>query len=274
MVRHCAVNQCNETDTTLLSHRFPKSIEIAQSWQKALKLQQQITELQKKFVVCTRHFSAASYRNVISNSLNTTAIPNLGENSDNERIFTTNPVLRKELEAPTRCHKSLGTSTLKLTYPKQNIQQQVLKRAKLDLEATEVETPRVVIQQYDAEETFEICEYTEEESLSDPIAEGIEDVPPGESSGEYILSDEHTEDDEKPKISIHQEVQTEPIPIESKPAVQSEDSKDEKLISILYPEYQGLTKIQLIELVAEKNRKIESLEDKVQKMEQAMRDLL
>lgn len=261
-MRHCAVNQCSETDTTLLSHRFPKSIEVAESWLKALKLQQPLTELQKKFVVCTRHFSASSYRNVISNSLNTTAIPNLRENSDNERIFTTNPFSRKELEAPTRCHKS--------------VQQQVVKRFKLDLEPTEVESPRVVIQQYDAEETFEIFEYAEEVSLGDPIAEDIGNVPPVESSGEYIFKGEHIEDNEKPKISTqtHQEVQTEPIPIEIQPAVHSEDSKDEKLISILYPEYQGFTKIQLIELVAVRNRKIESLEEKVRKMEQAMRDLL
>lgn len=248
MVRNCAVDNCNETDITLLSHRFPKSKDMAEIWRSALGLTIPLCDLQRKFVVCTKHFATSNYRNVISNSLNTTAIPVLSANLDNERIFTTRPALKKELDAPTRCHKTLA-SPLEPAHPK-------VKRFKLD-------------------ENAEVAVATPESNTQTPAQEIVDGFEI------YHLSDSHQSDGEIPDESLaqdsllvksDQEVQTDPV--ECEPTHHPEGSKDDKLISILYPEFKNFSKIQLIELLAERNRKIESLEEKVQKLDQAMRELL
>lgn len=52
MVRRCAVSSCNESDQTLLAHRFPKTIDMAERWRNILNLKEHsIDDLQKKFVV-------------------------------------------------------------------------------------------------------------------------------------------------------------------------------------------------------------------------------
>lgn len=251
MVRNCAVNNCNETDTSLLSHRFPKSKDIAETWRGVLGLTIPLCDLQRKFVVCTKHFATTAYRNVISNSLNTTAIPGLGANLDNERIFTTRPALKKELDAPTRCHKTLASPMPADPKFQQN------KRLKLDGNA-------------------EVFVTTPEPTTLNPAQEVIDGfeiyhLSDTQQSEEEIL-DETLAEQDRLLVKSDQEVQTDPV--ECEPTHHQEGSKDDKLISILYPEFQNFSKIQLIELLAERNRKIESLEEKVQKLDQAMRELL
>lgn len=282
MVRRCVVESCKESDVSILSHRFPKTSEFAGKWQIALNLQSfALDDLQKKFVVCTRHFAPKAYRNEISNSLNTTALPNLEENSDNERILTTDPSFKKRQQTPTntpaRCHK-LPPTKKKLDDPIiSNVQRvkvirldvngvnEYLKSQRAEIIAEEVEFVPVE----DNEETFEVCEMpTEPEENAD-----YEEEQENEEPEENHLENETVNQNEI--VQSHQETQTDPLPpppetITQQPPV----TKDDKLIKLLYPEFQDFDKIKLIELVIEKDRKIESLESKNKKLELAMKNLL
>lgn len=82
MGRFCIVPNCGSTDNQILSHRFPRNNQQAEPWQNALALSNySVSELQRKYVVCTRHFDLKEYRNPASNSLNTTAVPSLNPNA-------------------------------------------------------------------------------------------------------------------------------------------------------------------------------------------------
>ncbi|CRK98915.1 CLUMA_CG012253, isoform A [Clunio marinus] len=70
------------------------------------------------------------------------------------------------------------------------------------------------------------------------------------------------------------ETQTEAFLFSHKKQDDSNESKDDKLFCILYPEFIGLSKVQLGELLTEKIQKIEKLEDKNHKLEVAMKALL
>lgn len=78
MVRYCVVPNCPSNDTVILSHRFPRNAKIAKEWQTALELDKiPLSDLIKRYVVCTNHFDKSSYRNEASNFLNFTAVPKL-----------------------------------------------------------------------------------------------------------------------------------------------------------------------------------------------------
>jgi THAP domain len=291
MVRRCIAKECKESDISILSHRFPKTLEIASKWQKALKLDKySINDLQKKFVVCTKHFSPKSYRNEISNSLNTTAIPNLNDNEDNERILTTDPSVKKQqtLNTPARCHK------LPPTFQKHKLENSpVLNHSKIKLiklgandvnqylNVKVIEEDNQLIEEIvpsdDVEETFEICEITEdridyhndveEEEIVEPEEPVIESEEIVENLEPEIIqcvcnSDQETQTDSSPEVLANRCVPNIP------------ESKDDKLIKLLYPEFSDFNKIQLIELVNERDRKVEALEEKIKKLELAMRNLL
>lgn len=277
MVRRCVVDGCSESDKTMLAHRFPKTGDMANKWQKALNVENySIDDLTKKFVVCTKHFTASAYRNEISCCLNTTSVPNLKENTCNhQRAQMKGFAYRKPASLPVRCHS--------LPEPGKHSPIQ-FKRIKLDedliqtLDEGDIEE---VVQVEEEEETFEICEYAEDEP---EILENQEIQEIQEIQETKILKELEIPPLLVPQFSVfdqhNQETQTDPLP-----EVQPTDSvkviaeivhpsKDDKLISILYPEFQSLEKLQLIELLNEKSRKIESLEEKVKKLELAMRNLL
>lgn len=272
MVRRCAVAGCRETDITILAHRFPKTNEIVAAWQKALDLDKYTSnELHKRFVVCCRHFSATAYRNVISNSLNTTAIPNLNENIENDRINVRNPGCYRKFSVPTRCHKLPDKLEGSL---KAKSSQPPIKRLKLEAilqKALETaESPKeikkiVPVDCSSEDETYELCEVSDIDEDEDAKSElfEFEDLPEVKipKISEVVLTDQTT--------------QTENIglPTDDRLSI-PEVSKDDKLIGILYPEYQNVEKIKLIEMLCEKNQKIEALEEKLKKLELAMRDLL
>lgn len=271
MVRRCIVHGCSESDKTMLAHRFPKTGDMATKWQKALNVgDYSIDDLTKKFVVCTKHFTASAYRNEISCCLNTTSVPNLSENTCNrQRVQMKGFAYRKPASLPVRCHS--------LPEPGRRSPIQ-FKRIKLDanliqtLDEADIEE---VVHAEEEEETFEICEYAEDEPeivenqeiQEIKILEELEIKP--HLTSQFSVFDQHD-----------QETQTEPLPeVQPTDSVKViaeivHQSKDDKLISILYPEFQSLDKLQLIELVNEKSRKIESLEEKVKKLELAMRNLL
>lgn len=259
MVRPCCVPECLESDKSILAHRIPKTNHIAVKWQEALDLQHHsLFDLQKGFVVCTKHFPASAYRNEISNCLNTTAIPNLRENLFNERAFKKkltkqNPNVNLDADA-TRKHLQPNPKRVKR------------------------EETEITVEIVEPEETFEVYEYIEEAiPLSVKDAEDVLSIVDNEKeTQEKQVEGEEAPEVENPKCD--QATQTGPCAKET--AVIEENiaheqaSKDEKIIGILYPEFQGMNKMQLIEIVNEKNRRIESLEEKVKKLELAMRNLL
>lgn len=259
MVRRCAVNGCRESDVTLLCHRFPKLPEIVKTWQNALDLKHiLIDDLQRKFVVCTKHFPPLAYRNEISNSLNSTAVPNLQENSSNERIKNTVQTLKRELSAPIRCHK-LPPVERRVTF------KNPLKKFKPTL-----------FEDYEQPETFEVYECSLDEFVDQTPKdqEQIEISDPVASSSHIPhLMLETKEASTMTTELVHmtnQASQTQP----EIPNVPAQESKDDKLLNILYPELKDKSKAELAEIINEKNQKIESLEDKVKKLELAMRSLL
>lgn len=207
----------------------------------------------------------------------------MSDNADNERVQTTNPTLKKNNFAPTRCHKlprfvTYKANPLTMAVP-------MLKKIKLKLDAEVFEKPseelvesfseEIVQVEDEVEETFEVCEYAEEDQSmveeDQSMAEAEQSMEPMDQpiqeETHFDVVEERTE-----VVRCNQETQTDPV-VPDEPA-QPPESKDDKLISILYPEFKGMNKIQLIDLVSEKNRKIESLEEKVKKLELAMRNLL
>lgn len=78
MVRYCVVSNCGCSDNQILCHRFPRNSQQAEVWRNVLALRNySLYDLQRKYVVCTRHFELKEYRSPVSNCLNTTAIPTL-----------------------------------------------------------------------------------------------------------------------------------------------------------------------------------------------------
>lgn len=274
MVRQCVVDSCMESDKTLLTHRFPKAADMLKSWQISLNLQKiSLDDLHRKFAVCTKHFAASAYRNEISNSLNTTAIPNLKNNSDNERVFTTSIAVRNQITAPTRCHKPVTSLSLQKSAQFVRIvtaADHAVKRMKFD--KSDSVSYSVDDESQEEPEMFEIYEPAEEDSTR-----LNEDLPPAQipavSQNQETQTDPIEPETEEKVETCTIETQTDTLPVKEFP-VQNPEAKDDKLITILYPEFSGMNKIQLIELVNERSRKIESLEDKVVKLEKAMRNLL
>lgn len=270
MVRRCVVKDCRESDISVLSHRFPKTQESAMKWQKALKVENySLEDLQRKNVVCTRHFSSNSYRNEISNSLNTTAVPNLDKNLDNERIFSTNPANKHQQQeiTPARCHK--------LPNQKRKLEgSAILNMANVKL--IRIGSSQIMQNKQDFEESL-----SNDESLSNEVEETFECFELNSDTDNIVddnfqeitgYSDENMLEtpDHVPLITYsEQETQTDP----STPAT-TDESKEDKLVKILYPEFERIGKIELIELVKEKNRKIEALNEKIEKLELAMKNLL
>ena len=266
MVRRCCAAGCTASDKSILAHRFPKTISVAAKWQKALDLQRySLNKLQNKFVVCTKHFLGSAYRNEESNCLNSTAIPNLKENLCNQRAHEKHSSKRAISKTKSIDLESENSFKRLHSNPKR-VKQETVKEV----------ISTVVFETSDEPETFELYEYTEESVTENENESNVVD-----NQLNLALTYESREEPEPPKqiFKCNQESQTddslrnEPPVIEDSMA-REQESKDEKLISILYPEYQGIKKIHLIEIVNEKNRKIESLEDKVKKLELAMRNLL
>lgn len=205
----------------------------------------------------------------------------MDENFDNERIHTTNPALKTKLSAPSRCHKlspAFAEKTLEPIVKKIRLESQVLYESyptEDDLNESQTEESTVLVPVEETEELFEICEYTEDDVPDEQHDINISD----DESPEIIQMEEPEENIFARPASLtkcDQECQTDELlpKDETETTEEIQESKDDKLMKILYPEFHGMTKIQLIELVSDKNRKVESLEEKVKKLELAMRNLL
>lgn len=299
MVRQCAANACNNTDlTTAVTHRFPKDTEMASKWKEALGISQHtVQELQKGFVVCTKHFTNSSYRNEIANTLNTTAIPNLQQNADNERQYLEKKSRGASL--PARCFKLPPNSNT-------SVEVQVfrcVKRASTGDDEPKAKKQAFTTVHSSLGETFEMVtgsspdSFVIRKSKSEVVQPPARQVPTRYSrrlsthatSAQSMINlpkrgDKPKEPElvEKPKAAAppppkktrsHRSSQTDEPPA---PEAQKsgDESKDDKIVALLYPEYKGVSKVKLIEQVKEKDQRIAILEEKIEKMEEAMNKLL
>ncbi|CAO1403271.1 unnamed protein product [Diamesa hyperborea] len=232
MVRKCCVEKCLETDLTILSHRFPKS-KIAEEWQQALNLTQYDPDnLKKSYVVCTKHFTSKAYRNNVSNFLNSTALPNLKVNQCNTRINKNGSEL--EVVVYTKCWNNDG-------HESQNL----------------INTPRVVkiITDKEKDKIKEIIQQEHSQELNEEDTSLVE-------IHEEITVDDQILDKLTECVYVHRDCQTDDQPVEKIPIIQNPIDPDDKFIATVYPEYQNKTKMELIELILENNRKIEALDSK------------
>lgn len=307
MVRKCCVEKCLETDLTILSHRFPKS-KIAEEWQQALNLTQYDPDnLKKSYVVCTKHFTSKAYRNNVSNFLNSTALPNLKVNQCNTRInseilpkgsefHSKHPKKKRKLsndhdgnvtesslvqefyvgmdetqtdeqehQETIRCLSENGSELEVVVYTKcwnnDGLESQDL-----------IKTPRVVkiITDKEKDKIKEIIQQEHSQELNEEDTSLVE-------IHEEITVDDQILDKLTECVYVHRDCQTDdqPVPpVDRIPIIQNSIDPDDKFIATVYPEYQNKTKMELIELILENNRKIEALDSKVKKFEIAIKNLL
>lgn len=295
MVRNCVIDDCRESDLTILTHRFPKAAESTELWRKNLNLQNfSIDDLQKRYVVCTRHFPASSYRNPTSACLNTNALPNLFKNEDNIRIHqkkTRNETPVKYIAAKKPrvevqqqqssfvvMNRLLPQPMIK-SEPRLELKKVLSNYKKIASNATVTpftqrdEQPTVVIADEDDnveyEEVIEGNFSNEVEIDNEPVEEQFEvyedeyeNLPMHTFNTAVATAESATQTEDRDDASSV--VSTE----------SGQDTKDDKLIRILYPEFAGMTKMKLVEVVNEKNQRIQSLEERIAKLEAAMRELL
>lgn len=272
MVRRCCINNCTESDLTILAHRFPKADNLALKWQIALNLNTiSLQELQKgSYVVCTKHFKQSDYRNHNSNCLNTTAVPTSEINEDNERIHST-----RGKKSPRRI------PPLKIAKRQSNIKfEETVKKFK---RAPTPDEERDYIEDYELIEQEE--EFSEEEpKIIIPLASNevfkaeqetvnstssfLDD--PIEESQKIILIEQCTMTELQNLRD--QAVQTTPDK-QSQPSNQQSD-KDDKIIALLYPKYAFNSKMELVKMLMDKDLKIASMEEKEKQLESLLSNLL
>jgi hypothetical protein len=261
MVRKCCVSDCNETDATILAHRFPKSQEVSSMWQRILQIEDSFSldDLMKTKVVCTRHFSASAYRNEISNALNTNSLPNLCENNDNERIFTTKERNKNRIFSNLRVHKMPEKESTSLLKMNQIVKEPAMKKPKLQpIEIHKIEAKKRPVHNV-------------------IVAEQEIEVP---SSEDVILDEEQIEirhEEDYPNETIIQSVDDSSQSLDHNDDHDFDDNvanADDEIIKLIHPEYQNMSRLDLINIIIEQNEKIKTLTDKEETMKKAMRELI
>jgi hypothetical protein len=300
MVRRCCVDDCNETDLSILSHRFPKSQSLAEKWRDALKITSiSVDQLQKgSYVVCTKHFKGSDYRNEISNCLNTTAVPNLSDNSsNNERFITTKDKEKSKQATQLRCHKILLDVTPspvinKFATPRIKVFNEIpLKKLKLASSKIKIHShdlipvkkePKNKMRYMKEEVTANSSNCIEDvETCLEPSTEVIEHPEQSQIKSSFTytiaknvqedqaaLEDQSTMTDSIEKV--HQEVQ---VNLEAPSSAKPSDTVD-KMIKLLYPKYAGLSKMELVKALVERDLKISSLEEKEKQLEEILTKMI
>lgn len=255
MVRRCCVVGCTETDLSILAHRFPKPENVAQKWQENLNLESiSLEDLQRgSYVVCTRHFKPSDYRNVNSNCLNTTAVPNHEKNTDNQRIITTKfkPKLKQLVTAPNSIsHKT--TPSAKRPSLMQIKDVVTIKKIKVD--TTTMPKENEDYKNFDIVDELDLL-YEDDEAIS-------------ESQINYQCHEQSTMTETAEFKD--QAIQT----AHEKMPLSNQSDKDDKIIALLYPKYASSSKIELVKMLIERELKITSLEEKEKQLEKALESLL
>lgn len=254
MVRSCVIKNCKETDTTMLSHRFPKKEDMLNIWKNALNLQKHSSkDLLKKYVVCTKHFTAKNYRNEISNFLNTTAIPNLELNPNNPRSIN-----KKDLEAPNTILSSQIDEPPKVIVLRPQIKRE--RSTQLLLNTVKKQTP----ENNDKDTKFELISVSGSKANPNEICI-VEDVLVEEIIEQVVENSKSPNPDNS--------TQTDPIkePAEMR---RNTTSIDDEFLNTFYPELAPLSKKELIENLLEANRKMEVALAKLDRYEKVIKDLM
>lgn len=230
MVRFCVINGCKQSDTTILAHRFPKNVQSRIKWQQALNLESHDLEvLLQKYVVCTRHFQKSDYRNAISTSLNSTAVPSL-EFWDDE---TGDVIVEENIKADNYCCQD--DNGAKQKRPSYVLNDEVERLKKIAKEVTETQLIQPIIANTNCHVTIN-----------------------------NQIHDDGDDDDGEHETIMVQEITFAEV------AIQTDDVKFEESVTNAPDELQGLTKHELIQLILQRDNKIQTLESKVRKFESAM----
>lgn len=260
---------------------------VSMNWQKSLGLNQfSIEDLQKRYVICTKHFGAKDYRNESSTFLNSNAMPNLLENEDNYRRNEKKHL--KTLLPPPKKARIDASSNIK--EEGQNHFVIINKLPKLIAESRLKIIKNQANHKIVAENTETIGEveiYETPLSEDDQHQENYSTYEHDEIEIETLTTDQEQDDElegtEKEDFQRQEEIYTNDMATQTEDREDaasnastegSHESKDDKLIKILYPGFVGMSKMMLIELVNEKNNRIQNLEEKISKLELAMRNLL
>ena len=143
-----------------------------------------------------------------------------------------------------------------------------------------VKTPRVVkiITKKEKDIIKEIIQQEHSQEQTQEHSQELMEVTSSDETQEEVTVDDQILDKLTECVYIHRDSQTDdqPIdpPVEKAPIIPHFIDPDDKFIATVYPEYQNKTKMELIELILENNRKIEALDSKVKKFEMAIKNLL
>lgn len=290
MVRYCIIENCTETDVTVLAHRFPKKLDHRIKWQEALNLQDHdLNVLYNKYVVCLNHFKPSDYRNQISKHLNSTAIPHLPKNSRKSQT---------QAEAETELSSST-VEIVEVTEDEANDTVSQLPKLKRDPQyvpygkvsnSTESEPTNQTPEMIEIKTVFaqrrrkrtnqEIGEEIKEltEAAIKKLKGTLELVPRSPSPVVVLLSDENVLTDHNPEedqttsnnvttaiVNLESEVSDLIEVVIAEVACQTEDleEKDDS-------EFGSLSRTELVKLLKEKDQTIETLQQKINKFEAAM----
>lgn len=249
MVRNCVVQTCSESDKTILAHRFPKVLDNRKKWQDSLGLQDyDLEQLYNKYVVCINHFRPSDYRNAVSKHLNVTAVPHLSSRRI-EKVLdkTSQPISIVEIDESEENTTSLSPAP---TISVQNIEYAPLKRKRTNEETNK-----------------DIKKLTKEAYKKPKSKSAVLSIQSDKNSMNYeqLQPEGHVE----PKISekLIQVEDSNEVPIVEVVFTEASCQTEEKIDT---SEFSSLSRTELVQLLKDKDEKIEALEKKIAKFESAM----
>lgn len=268
MVRYCIVEDCKESDVSILAHRFPKKMDKRIMWQKTLNLEDYDLDLLfNKYVVCKNHFYPSDYRNPISKHLNVTATPHLQSQS-------------RKGSSTTKIQPSKSTvEIVDITEDETNPDDSKPKSKPAEAQTIEtIEYETVYAQRRRKRTTEEIGEeivtLTQEafkRMKPEPLPKSPSPVPIVQKK-ENVVELDYTKNNEEPpedattNVNLNSCEYTNVIEVTLAEVACQTDETEEKDDS----EFGTLSRTELVKLLKEKDQTIETLQKKISKFEAAM----
>lgn len=266
MVRFCVVEGCDHTDGNSLAHRFPKNVEHRTRWQSALNLQSyDLDSLLHKYVVCTNHFKKSDYRNAISTSLNSTAVPNLQEikEKDNQEIIPVVSPNRNEAYITTESVKATSSSNLTKMIQSKPVNKPLILTKVKDLNIENKYHTDKRKRRTSTQMEKELNTLQKMANNTNPALNHLPTFYPENNEMEIIVSTDSMYDREGPTI-------VEIVVQDAETQTDTRLEEEQNIINEKHPEFGSFSRLQLIQLLEEREQKINTLEKKVEKFESAM----
>lgn len=259
-------------------------------------------ELLDRYVVCTNHFKEQDYRNPLSKCLNTTAIPaiqsDLVEKStplkspQGNIIVLSTSILPKlgscesdiSLSKPSNALNARITvenSATNLQSPLEKSYVRLQKRKKRTSEEVQEELWRIkrLALQVEALKKNSTASSVQEEDVGSEVT--VNEQPPSSAAEEQVLVEETkqspTEIEEQPLLEELEQIEVveESIQIKefNEASMQTETLEDEQTLSQIYatsPQFESMSRLDLINDIKAKEAKIKDLETKLEKFSSAM----